>query len=82
VRNSASNPFFNPYLQEYFKQKRGKFLFTHTCRSGTTVDVYEAVGGPAGLICVPDWRDQVPTPDDVVEWAQDIVPRVKELLEQ
>ena len=31
---------------------------------------------------MPDWRDQVPTPDDVVEWAQDVVPRVKELLEQ
>ena len=80
VRNSPSNPFFNPYLQEYFKQKRSKFLFTHTCRSGTIVDVYEAVNRPAGLICVPDWRGQVRTPDDFVEWAHDVVPRVKELL--
>ena len=41
------------------------------------VDVYEAVGGPSGLICVPDWHGYEPTTDDVVEWARDVVPRIK-----
>ena len=46
------------------------------------VDVYEAVGGSAGLVCVPDWRGQVPTTDDVVEWGHEVVTRAKELLQK
>ena len=71
-----ANPFFNVNLREYLLEKRGDLLFTHTCRSGTVVDVYRASSGPPGLICVPDWRGGEPKPDDVVEWAQVVVPHV------
>jgi hypothetical protein len=62
------NPFINPYLQEYFKEKRGELLFTHQCKSGTIVDVYRAVGGPPDLVCVPDWHcDEAMLEDGVLK---------------
>ena len=90
VRGLSNSDFFNRVYNGHVQFTliagyvgfQGKFLFTHTCRSGTTVDVYEAVGGPAGLICVPDWRGQIPTPEDVAEWGQDVVSRAKQLLQK
>jgi len=75
------NPFCNPYLSEYLKGKRGELMFTHKCKSGTIVDVYRAVNGPPGLLCVPGWHCDVPLPEDMSEWAQTVVPGVKTLLQ-
>lgn len=79
-RVTPANPFFNPHLQEYLVAERGEVLFTHQCESGTVVDVYRAVDGFHGLICVPGWHSK-PSPGDFCEWAQKVVPKVKAFLQ-